>query len=199
VQFDWGPNQVVTHQALNADFYGPWYEFLSLISALNATGAGAYACGPCVSSVANGTGISATLGTQSSGVGTQITIGLSHGDYADTTSAQTIAGVKTFSAVPVFSAGINNGAKGTGSVTLAAVSCPGNSVCQQLGATITLPVTFPDTNYSCFATTAVAGPLASIGFRASDASHINVATVVNGSTSSIAASTVINFNYSCTD
>lgn len=96
-QFDFSAQQVLTHQSLNSDIYGPWYEFFSLIGALNATGAGAYACGPCITALTNGTGISTTLGAQSSGVGVTATIGLSHGDYADLSSAQTIGGAKTFS------------------------------------------------------------------------------------------------------
>lgn len=82
---------------LNSDFFGAWYEFLRLEGLLNATGAGAYACGPCVTSVATDASVAASIGAQTSGVGTQLTIGLAHGDYTDLTNAQTITGAKTFS------------------------------------------------------------------------------------------------------
>lgn len=104
VQFDYATQQVLTHQQLNSDFYGLWYQFNALIGALNATGVGAYACGPCITSLTAGTGVSTTLGSQSSGVGVSAQISLAHGDYADLASAQTVGGVKTFSAAPVFQA-----------------------------------------------------------------------------------------------
>lgn len=95
-QFDFAQQQVLPHTQLNANFYGLWDEFTALIGALNATGAGAYACGPCITGLTNGTGISATLGSQVAGGGVTATIALSHGDYIDTAAAQSISGNKTF-------------------------------------------------------------------------------------------------------
>lgn len=99
VQFDYSTQQVLTHQQLNSDFYGLWYQFNATIGALNATGAGAYACGPCLTGLSGGMGVSTTLGSQVSGAGVAASVSLAHGDYVDLANAQTITGGKTFGSI----------------------------------------------------------------------------------------------------
>lgn len=94
--YNYVPQTVLQSAWLNSNNYALWNEVLRLEGLLNATGASAYACGPCLTSLTASTGIAITPGSQVSGVGVTDVVQLAHGDYDDLTNAQTISGAKQF-------------------------------------------------------------------------------------------------------
>ncbi len=116
VQFNFAPGTVVSSAQVNSNDYGLVNLTTSLISILNSC---SFVPGGAISAVTLNSPLTGSLTACSAntGVGATLTLGLSHGDYADTTNAQTIGGAKTFTAAVTISALTTGTNPGAGQVT----------------------------------------------------------------------------------
>ncbi len=106
VQYVFTPNTTASSSQVNSNFNKTYSDLLNLETFLSGC---SYVPGAAVSGVTVTAPITASLGTCAAGTngGVNLTLALSHGDYDDLANAQTITGVKTFSASPIFNANIS--------------------------------------------------------------------------------------------